>query len=229
MRNTTLPRHPRTGLLALGYTKRGPIWPVLGGDGTGDGNTGDKGDGGKTGDDGKGDTKTGDTKTDGDKGDEGKTTPPAQKVTESAEYKAEKKRADDLQAALDAKIAEGMSDDEKARAAETKTAVDSAVSAKEVELTDHYGTIISGLQAQIVDAHIDAALGTRGRKRDEFKTVLETLDKDRFLGEDGLVKTDAVAKWASELAGSSNSRPPRGTGSTGSGSDRGFGRYLNKN
>lgn len=40
--NTTLPRHPGTGLLALGLTKRGtPIWPVLGGDGTADGNTGD--------------------------------------------------------------------------------------------------------------------------------------------------------------------------------------------
>lgn len=32
----TLPTHPRTGLTALGWTSRGPIWPVLGGDGTGD-------------------------------------------------------------------------------------------------------------------------------------------------------------------------------------------------
>lgn len=42
MNTTYLPRHPVTGLRALGLTKRGaPIWPVLGGDGTGDGNTGD--------------------------------------------------------------------------------------------------------------------------------------------------------------------------------------------
>ncbi|WP_031467102.1 hypothetical protein [Sciscionella sediminilitoris] len=31
MRHNTLPTHARTGLRALGYTKRGPIWPVLGG------------------------------------------------------------------------------------------------------------------------------------------------------------------------------------------------------
>jgi hypothetical protein len=32
-----LPTHPRTGLVALGFTKRGtPIWPVRGGDGTGE-------------------------------------------------------------------------------------------------------------------------------------------------------------------------------------------------
>lgn len=37
----TLPLHPDTGLRAIGHTRRGPIWPVLGGDGTGDGNTGD--------------------------------------------------------------------------------------------------------------------------------------------------------------------------------------------
>ncbi|MGW6121499.1 phage major capsid protein [Nocardia sp. NPDC055165] len=39
--SVNLPKHAETGLRALGVTKRGvPIWPVLGGDGTGDGNTG---------------------------------------------------------------------------------------------------------------------------------------------------------------------------------------------
>lgn len=42
MSTATLPIHPDTGLTALGLTSKGrPIWPVLGGDGTGDGNTGD--------------------------------------------------------------------------------------------------------------------------------------------------------------------------------------------
>ncbi|QTJ64981.1 phage major capsid protein [Rhodococcus sp. ZPP] len=37
-----LPKHPITGLTALGLTKRGaPIWPILGGDGTKDGRTTD--------------------------------------------------------------------------------------------------------------------------------------------------------------------------------------------
>jgi hypothetical protein len=40
---TTLPTHPRTGLRALGITRRGPVWPVLGGDGTGDGGDGQGG------------------------------------------------------------------------------------------------------------------------------------------------------------------------------------------
>ncbi|MBF6133503.1 hypothetical protein IU501_10880 [Nocardia otitidiscaviarum] len=31
MRSTTLPIHPITGARALGYTRRGPVWPVLGG------------------------------------------------------------------------------------------------------------------------------------------------------------------------------------------------------
>lgn len=31
MNMRTLPRHPNTGLMALGIGKRGPIWPVLGG------------------------------------------------------------------------------------------------------------------------------------------------------------------------------------------------------
>lgn len=33
--------HPVTGLRALGMGKRGPIWPVIGGNGEGDGNTAD--------------------------------------------------------------------------------------------------------------------------------------------------------------------------------------------
>jgi hypothetical protein len=31
MPDTTLPIHPRTGLRAVGYGRRGPIWPILGG------------------------------------------------------------------------------------------------------------------------------------------------------------------------------------------------------
>ncbi|MCX2753087.1 hypothetical protein [Gordonia sp. 4N] len=49
-----MPIHPITGLHAIGFTRRGPIWPVMGGapdggDGGGDGN-GSGGDGGEGGD-----------------------------------------------------------------------------------------------------------------------------------------------------------------------------------
>lgn len=44
MADTALPIHPVTGLRALGLGRRGPIWPVIGGNGEGDGNTTDKAD-----------------------------------------------------------------------------------------------------------------------------------------------------------------------------------------
>lgn len=54
-----LPIHPVTGLRALGIGRRGPIWPQLGGDGTGDGNTGNAGDSGDKGATTGGDEDTG--------------------------------------------------------------------------------------------------------------------------------------------------------------------------
>lgn len=224
-----LPIHPTTGLTALGIGKRGPIWPVLGGNGEGDGGTGE---GDNKGGDPKikgGDGKAGEEGKDGD-GKAGDTPPPAPAdVTKTKEYRAEKKRADDLEAALEAERDKNRTEDEKATAATIKSKVTEAVSAKETELTDHYETIVGRLQDQIVDSTIDAALSKVGRDRKEFSAVLDALDKRRFLDDDGAVKTDAVSKWASELAGSSSSKPPR-TSSTRSGSsDRGFGRYLNNN
>jgi len=43
---TILPVHPVTGLRALGLTRRGPVWPVLGGSGEDDGSTGEDGSAG---------------------------------------------------------------------------------------------------------------------------------------------------------------------------------------
>ena len=219
-----LPIHPTTGLTALGVGKRGPIWPVLGGNGEGDGDTGDKGGdpkikgGDKPGEDGKdGDGKAGDTPP-----------PPPADITKTKEYRAEKKRADDLEAALEAERDKNRTEDEKTLAATVKQKVVEAVSAKETELTDHYETIVGRLQDQIVDSTIDAALSKVGRDRKEFSAVLDALDKRRFLDDDGAVKTDAVSKWAAELAGSSSSKPPRTSSTRAGGSDRGFGRYLNK-
>lgn len=50
-----LPIHPRTGLRALGFTSRGPVWPVMGGSGDGGDGGGDAGDGAPA-DKGSGDT-----------------------------------------------------------------------------------------------------------------------------------------------------------------------------
>ncbi len=155
------------------------------------------------------------------------------KAKEAADAKkaatAEKKRADDLQAELDAERAKHLSDDEKTRAAEVKSKIDNAVSAKEVELTDHFTAIISDLQTEIIDATIDNAFATAGKDKKNFETVLGTLDRSRFIGEDGKVKKDDVTKWATELAGATqtySSRPPRTGGGLGQRKDRGFGQFA---
>jgi hypothetical protein len=56
MRTNTLPKHPRTGIRAIGWTRRGPIWPVMGGSEDG----GHPAEGGESGDGGEG--ATGDSK-----------------------------------------------------------------------------------------------------------------------------------------------------------------------
>lgn len=189
---------------------------------------GHEGDGGKTGDD-KDKTpviKSGDKdKTSEDKDKVEQT--PAEKAAEARAAAAEKKAAD-VQAKLDKKIAEHQTEDEKAIAEKVKAGATEAVAAREVELKNEFGAQIAKLQGQIVDSTINAALTVVGRKPEDFKTVLSTLDKRQFLDDDGAVKTDDVTKWASELAGSTSSKPPRTNTSGGrsGSSDRGFGRYL---
>jgi hypothetical protein len=181
-------------------------------------------------------TKTGESEdkskeADKSKEKEGDKNPPGKSEAEKAAdaaVKAEKKRADDLQAELDAERAKGLSEDEKTRAAEVKTKIDKAVEAKETELHAHYGPIIEGYQTKVIDGLINAQLQTVGRSIDDFKTVIATLDKRAFVGEDGAVKESDVTKWASELAGSYSSKPPRNTKGPRSGGvqNRGMGQYL---
>jgi DNA-binding transcriptional MerR regulator len=75
MHARTLPRHARTGQLALGWRKPRPgedpdalypIWPILGGDGRGEGGAGDDGGDDDTDDDQDDDADNSDTDDDGD-------------------------------------------------------------------------------------------------------------------------------------------------------------------
>jgi hypothetical protein len=85
--SSTLPIHPTTGLRALAIGRRGPVWPVLGGSGEGDGNTGDVDvDDTDDGADTTGDQGTGGTDSGQDKG--------TQKDADTA--KAEAKEVKDL-------------------------------------------------------------------------------------------------------------------------------------
>lgn len=173
------------------------------------------------------DPKGGDPKPDdkgGDGGDD-KGDPKPIDVTKTKEFKAEKKRADDLEARLDEIERKGMSDDEKARADDTKRKVTEAVSEKETELTDHYQGIVAGLQEQIIDSTIDGVFAGSPLERKDFEDVIVTLDKTLFIKDDGSVDREKVKKTLGPITKAATSRPPR-TGGVRQAQDNGFGRYL---
>lgn len=108
-----------------------------------------------------------------------------------------------------------------------QAAINAAVEAARVEQAAAFTAQIEGLNNQIIDGIINGELGKTGRSADSYKVVLATLDKKRFVGDDGAVKKDEVVKWATELAGTNSSRPPRtGGGREGGTRDRGFGHLL---
>ena len=89
-------------------------------------------------------------------------------------------------------------------------------------------TRISDLQVARVEDLIDAHLDAKRIDKKKVETVLVTLDKAKFLNEDGSVNKDLVKKWADGLTSDQQSRPPR-NGKSGGASDpsnRGFGKYL---
>ena len=105
-----LPVHPFTGLTALGILPSGRVvWPVLGGDGTGDGDTGDEGnnqgdDGGEGGDDqgAAGPDEGDDNNNDSGEGDEGALGDAGKKALDAtkAKWKAERDRRKALEQQL---------------------------------------------------------------------------------------------------------------------------------
>ena len=118
-----------------------------------------------------------------------------------------------------------MSEDEKAREADKANAIATAVSAKEVELTDLYESRIEALQNQIIDSTIDGVFAGSSLDRKDFEDVIATLDTSRFIGEDGSVDREKVKKTLSPITSAATSRPPR-TGGVRTARDNGFGRYL---
>jgi hypothetical protein len=91
-------------------------------------------------------------------------------------------------------------------------------------------TRISDLQIDRVTDLIDAHLDAKRIDKKKVETVLATLDKEKFLNEDGSVNKDLVKRWADGLTAEQQSRPPRNGKSSGSfdSNDRGFGKYLDK-
>lgn len=87
-------------------------------------------------------------------------------------------------------------------------------------------TRISDLQIGRVDDLIEAHLDAKRIDKKKVETVLATLDKEKFLNEDGSVNKDLVKKWAEGLTSDQQSRPPRNGKSASGSNDKGFGRYL---
>lgn len=212
-----MPIHPTTGVRAIGMTKRGPIWPVLGGAEDGGHPSG-------------GEEETPPAPKDGEDGEDGATKPDPQPVdvTKSKEYKAEKKRADDLAAEIQRLREAGMSEDEKTREASKKAEITSAVTAKETELTDHYAGVVAGLQGQIIDSIVDGLLDGAGLERKEYEEVIGSLDKTNFIKDDGSVDREKVKKTFGQITKAATSRPPRTGGGRATAQDNGFGKYLSK-
>lgn len=190
--NTALPIHPTllhplTGqpLQAIGLRRNGnPIWPIMGGDGTGDDANDAAGDSGGDGkDSGDGDAGKGDDdgKTDGadalgDAGKKALDTMKAERKAARDSAASEKARADALQAKLDGKEAEHEAAVQKA--ANDKAAIDKA-------------------NGRILRSEIKAAAkGVLADPADAYKF----LDLDKFeVSEDGEVDDDAISDALEDL------------------------------
>lgn len=132
MSDNTLPVHPVTGLRAIGFTSRGPVWPVLGGSGEG-GEGGDGGSGTETGGEGGSD--------DGD-----------QKPTETVEFWKAKSRDWEKQSKANATAAAKLAKIEDEQKSETQKAAD-AKAAADAEIAGVPAKIAAGLREHLVGLH----------------------------------------------------------------------------
>jgi len=176
-----LPTHqtlidPRTGspLAAVGLRRDGsPIWPVMGGDGTGDG--GDGGDGGTGGDPPKTFTQAELDKIVSER--------LARQKSQFGDYedlKAKAKAHDEL-------IAANASDHEKALA-QARTEADAKARTEERQ---RYG-------GQLVDASIRAAVAGR-LDAEKLGALLEPIDRSRFMTADGGVDEEKVKAYVAGI------------------------------
>lgn len=182
-----LPTHPtmtdpRTGsaLVALGFRRNGdPIWPVMGGDGTGDGGDGGTGGGTGTGDGGQPKTFT-QAEVDRIVADRAL----RETRTKFADYDELKAKAE----AHDALVAANATDTEKAIAA---ARADAAASART--------EVLGQVGGQLVEAHIRTAVGTRLPEA-QLAALLEHLDRSKFLGPDHQVDAAKVTAYVDSVA-----------------------------
>ncbi|MBF6189432.1 hypothetical protein [Nocardia farcinica] len=127
----TLPVHPVTGLRAIGFGRRGPIWPVLGGSGEG-GESGEAGASAETG--------------------AGEATEQQQKPAETVEFWKSKSREWEKQSKANAEAAKRLAEIEDAQKSETQKAADAKAKA-EAELASVPAKVADALREHLVKLH----------------------------------------------------------------------------
>lgn len=195
----TLPVHPRTGLRALGMSRRGPIWPILGAAEDGDG----------------GNDQGGDAGGGSDKGFPADTPVAEMTDAQQAAYWKHQSRKHENTAK-----ARGDYDALKARAAKadeleaaTATETDKAIKAARDEAA---AETLLATAPRLVRAEFRAA--AKGVLSDEQRdALLEDLDLTKYLTDKGEVDEDKVARKVKAFApagnnGGSGGRPDMGQG-----------------
>ena len=193
MRSTTLllaltgplPIHPRTGLRAVGIVAGRPVWPIRGGSSDHDDGDGD-GDADDAGDDGAGD---GDGQDDGDV-DWKARAEAAEKDRDrwkNSSRKHETRVKEKNKELEQARSGKQQSDDEKA--------VDEARREERAKVRREYG-------GRLVEEKIRGRAAGR-LSEEQVDTLLDGLNRERFLDDDGEVDADAVHDYVDRIA------PPR--------------------
>ncbi|WP_406337370.1 hypothetical protein [Streptomyces sp. NBC_00649] len=187
MRTRTLPRHARTGQLALGWRKPRhgenpdelyPVWPILGGSEDGDGgDSGDQGDGDQDGDDGDDSDK-------GKTGDDGKDWRAEAEKWQALARKHETRAKENAGAAKerDRLRREGLPEQERK--------VDEAVAKALAEERSKHGAKLAR------QAFLAAAKGVI----ENAAEVAEDVNLARYVGDDGEVDEDGLADLVKRLA-----------------------------
>ncbi|WP_052373775.1 phasin family protein [Nocardia otitidiscaviarum] len=188
-----LPIHPVTGLRALGMSKRGPIWPVIGGSGD-------------TPPDPPADAPPADAPPAGEPQSFPTGTPVAEMTPEQqvAYWKHHARKHEtavkayggktpqqvaDLEAQLATMQAERMSAEEKAIAEAVAQATESTRTAVAQEWQGKYRTArLEALAGQVLD-------------KDQLKVFMDVVDTSKFVGEDGEIDSDKVMGHLTGLYG----------------------------
>ena len=205
-----LPRHPHTGLYAIGFTSRGPVWPVMGGEESDDAAA-------------QAVAAEAAAKAAAERGYPENTRVDDMTIEQQAAYWKHHSRKHEQRASafgnltpeqlaeLQAKAAKA-DEYEADKGTDTEKAVRSAYTQAETEVAAKY-------QPELVRARFEAAIGDR-LSDDELDAVLEPLDLTKFLAADGMPDRAKIRDYAAKIAPAKGNEQQRQAGPSSSGQGR---------